>query len=333
MAYRRFFSILLLLCIVFPFVTSGVSAHPGGTDAKGGHTDRSTGEYHYHHGYDSHSHYDMDGDGESDCPYDFDDKTGSSSGIISSSSNSFLSSNTLTKSSGGYEDSYSDGYEKGKSSGYSTGYQKGYDEGYFEGKKVGIDVASQSEAQPSTDNPRIVLLTLVISTMIVGPILLLRSYIIGNRVTNVQSSYEKKIKELNAKHNAAVAQLNRSHEDELTNWKNKYLHEKHNVTLLTIAAGEDPTVDLPPDIRLRKSFTVIKGKRREFYPYGDYTVFMARNSKKYHCSHKCSSAARPMHFFDLPSDADPCRNCVPKSMYPQPLPDWYSQLSTKLQEK
>lgn len=49
-------------------------AHPGGTDYKGGHTDRSTGEYHYHHGYSAHDHVD------GVCPYDFDDKTGEDSG-------------------------------------------------------------------------------------------------------------------------------------------------------------------------------------------------------------------------------------------------------------
>ena len=66
--------LLLLLC--FPVV---VKAHPGKTDSRGGHTNHSTGEYHYHHGYSAHDHYDMDGDGNVDCPYDFKDKTSSSS--------------------------------------------------------------------------------------------------------------------------------------------------------------------------------------------------------------------------------------------------------------
>lgn len=61
--------------LIFPIT---VFAHPGRTDSAGGHTNRSTGEYHYHHGYSEHDHYDMDGDGDLDCPYDFDDKTGSS---------------------------------------------------------------------------------------------------------------------------------------------------------------------------------------------------------------------------------------------------------------
>ena len=55
-------------------------AHPGRTDSNGGHTDKSTGEYHYHHGYPAHDHWDIDGDGTIDCPYNFDDQTNHNSG-------------------------------------------------------------------------------------------------------------------------------------------------------------------------------------------------------------------------------------------------------------
>lgn len=75
--------VLILLCCI------SVSAHPGKTDAAGGHYDHSTGEYHYHHGYPAHSH-------ANGCPYNYDDKTdhspGHSSGNDSSSGSSFLSS-------------------------------------------------------------------------------------------------------------------------------------------------------------------------------------------------------------------------------------------------
>lgn len=65
-----FFCAVILSALMLP-----AYAHPGGTDSKGGHRDRSTGEYHYHHGYSAHDHTDMDGDGDLDCPYDFEDKT------------------------------------------------------------------------------------------------------------------------------------------------------------------------------------------------------------------------------------------------------------------
>ena len=57
------------------------SAHPGRTDSNGGHKDRD-GNYHYHHGYPEHLHT------HGECPYDFDDKTGLSSGSSSGSSSS-----------------------------------------------------------------------------------------------------------------------------------------------------------------------------------------------------------------------------------------------------
>ena len=87
-----FISLLLLLSI-------SVSAHGGRTDSSGGHIDSSTGEYHYHHGFQAHQHYDIDGDGDVDCPYEFVDKTGETSGSSTSSSFDFtseLSNTTLT---------------------------------------------------------------------------------------------------------------------------------------------------------------------------------------------------------------------------------------------
>ena len=66
--------IAIAICLNLPAIAF---AHSGGTDFSGGHTDHDTGDYHYHHGYPAHDHYDMDGDGVLDCPYMFDDKTGS----------------------------------------------------------------------------------------------------------------------------------------------------------------------------------------------------------------------------------------------------------------
>lgn len=45
--------LLLFLLFLLPVVAL---AHSGGTDSKGGHYDRSTGQYHYHHGYSAHQH-------------------------------------------------------------------------------------------------------------------------------------------------------------------------------------------------------------------------------------------------------------------------------------
>lgn len=74
-----------LLFFTIALLSFSASAHPGRTDDSGGHHDSSTGEYHYHHGHSAHQHEDLDGDGLLECPYNFDDQTGSHSGSISSS--------------------------------------------------------------------------------------------------------------------------------------------------------------------------------------------------------------------------------------------------------
>lgn len=82
---KRFVPILVVICIVlcsFP-----VFAHSGRTDAKGGHYDRSTGEYHYHHGYSAHQHP------GGVCPYEddpyFEDEKLDFSGITATPSPSY----------------------------------------------------------------------------------------------------------------------------------------------------------------------------------------------------------------------------------------------------
>lgn len=86
-----FLLLLILLCIP-------AAAHSGGTDENGGHIDHSTGEYHYHHGYPAHQH-----DGGV-CPYNFVDKSGSTSGSGSKSSGSAVKAPAVQKQSKGEQD-------------------------------------------------------------------------------------------------------------------------------------------------------------------------------------------------------------------------------------
>jgi hypothetical protein len=51
---------LVLCLLLFPLELWG---HSGGTDSRGGHHNRSTGEYHFHHGEPAHQHPD------GVCPY------------------------------------------------------------------------------------------------------------------------------------------------------------------------------------------------------------------------------------------------------------------------
>lgn len=58
--FQMIFVSIFCFCLLLLIPTS---AHSGGTDSSGGHTDHSTGEYHYHHGYSAHQHID------GVCPY------------------------------------------------------------------------------------------------------------------------------------------------------------------------------------------------------------------------------------------------------------------------
>lgn len=86
MKFKRITSAAALLLLTLPLLLVPAQAHPGDTDSSGGHTNSETGDYHYHHGYEAHAHFDIDGDGAIDCPFDFDDKTGQSSGTPSGGS-------------------------------------------------------------------------------------------------------------------------------------------------------------------------------------------------------------------------------------------------------
>ena len=99
--------LVAILFLVFSILISSlVYAHPGRTDGSGGHTDRSTGEYHYHHGYDDHQHYDIDGDGFADCPYNFKDNT------IHKDSSTVKDEQKKDSSSSNYRGSFTDEYNR-----------------------------------------------------------------------------------------------------------------------------------------------------------------------------------------------------------------------------
>lgn len=135
-----FISFLLLFGII------SASAHPGKTDARGGHYNQSTGEYHFHHGYPAHQHT------NGVCPYDYDDKTGVNSGSPSSGASSTVSTASQTKSyDEGYETGYADGEAAGKKAAEEQAAETneeyraiGYEQGFADGKSEGI-----SEGNPS----------------------------------------------------------------------------------------------------------------------------------------------------------------------------------------
>lgn len=125
-------TLLLLCCCLFLLFPFSASAHPGRTDANGGHYDSSTGEYHYHHGYPAHQHT------NGVCPYDFDNKTGQNSGSSSSSKSSSVSTyptSSISYSASDLSVAASNAYDDG----YTAGHENGYKEGYTTGEKSGLE--------------------------------------------------------------------------------------------------------------------------------------------------------------------------------------------------
>jgi len=304
-----------------------VFAHTGKTDSNGGHTDYSTGDYHYHHGYPAHAHYDMNNDGTIDCPYDYDDQTNHSSGSNSSSSGN------LTLSKVAYDEGYADGYDKGFDDGYDEGYTKAQKEAQSSAKKIADEhqrALNTLQSEQADDIGAACTLTVFLTLLVAVPIFV--SF--HNRSTRAAES------QLAAASQRIKDEYDRKQEDLLKIWNDEFDRmnkeikaQKKQLMLGDISSGLDENIVLPPDISLRRSFTPIKGERRTFYPYGDYTVFMTGSSIKYHCKHNCSPSAKPIHFFDLPPDAQPCFRCVAKEMYPQDRPQWYLDIRKKLDEE
>ena len=87
---RKRYLIPILACMLLLSCCTVAFAHPGATDANGGHYDHSTGEYHYHHGYPAHQHPD------GRCPYNYDDRTGQNSGSSSGGNDSVSRPNRRT---------------------------------------------------------------------------------------------------------------------------------------------------------------------------------------------------------------------------------------------
>lgn len=147
--------IINIICCAMLCITCA-SAHPGHTDAAGGHWDNSTGEYHYHHGYPAHQHengvcpyeqpeaQELETDDEYEYDYgpeaetDFDSKreawaNGYASAIEYSSDSTYSSSAYSQGYDEGYDEGYEQGLAEGRESGSDEGRQDGYDEGYRDG--------------------------------------------------------------------------------------------------------------------------------------------------------------------------------------------------------
>lgn len=283
-----------LVCTLFAILIGitlpiPVIAHSGGTDSNGGHRDSSTGEYHYHHGYPAHDHYDMNGDGIIDCPYDFADNTASRTGAHSTSISGYNS---------GYDAGWDDGYEDGYDDGYSSGEDYGYDTGYKYGRSS-MEATIESERKKASKE------ACFLSALIGIPVVFLSTgYFVGKSRDNIEAKLKKQIKQLEL----------------------DLQQERNNAVLKSVIPESDISINLPEGVSLTAVCVPRKGSVLPYRPYGDFTVYTTKGGKKYHCRYRCCNALTPMHFFNLPGAMEPCKNCVPKDMYPQPLPEWYLKI-------
>ncbi|MDY4581640.1 MAG: Ada metal-binding domain-containing protein [Candidatus Faecousia sp.] len=214
-----------------------------------------------------------------------------------------ISSNNTSSSTKSSSDSVS-------SSTYWAGYDVGERAGY---KKAQSEMQSQMEASIESERKDASTTSFLLTLFLVAPFASFASaYFVGRLRDKTEKQLENQITSLSK---------------ELDHVKKELNEEKERNSVLTVTPNDAAPVSLPPGVTLKASYIPVKGPLLRHRPYGDYTVYTTGGGKKYHCKYNCCCATTPIHFFQLPSSLEPCRNCVPRNMYPQALPKWYIMLT------
>ena len=291
-------SMLALIMLVVSSMPLSVKAHPGRTDGNGGHTNRSTGEYHYHHGYSAHDHYDMDGDGDVDCPYDFHDKTGASSGDGSGRSN--ISSGKT----------YNSNTEQTSTKNVNT-------------------VEAEVEKVPSWVYWGFGLQTLIGIALLFSNIskkdtINRMTYEYKNNIDILQKSCEEKLEKRNATDKemevlrARIAEVQKE-KLELYRTISKERAELENIKMM-----RSRMKNAPLDVTFSKDGLPIYWKPNIVKPYGDYTVYVNKKSNIYHVDRLCASyLASEDHIFNVINYTRPCKKCADGFFDFTSTPDWF----------
>lgn len=326
---RCIFSLLCCIALSTTILITA-SAHPGGTNADGGHWDYDAGEYHYHHGYPAHDHYDSNGDGIVDCPYDFDDQTGINSGSSSSGE-----TNSRSYSSYDYDPPETITVYKDR------------------------EVIKEVPVTPTW-------IKWVLGISVVWIFYLLMS----NRAAhdwnvNLERSIEhlnQTAKEKEAFHKDELQrmyevykdkcfQFGKTHKEEIDKiasdkdkiistlqCENASLRAELHSVISSIPVGEafypDPKrpellmykIEIPEDVYFNENRVPVKGIISNYAPFGEYTVFTLKNSPVYHFNKYCSNTfnTEPVHLFWILGRKRPCQRCGKN--HDTMLPIWYMQL-------
>ena len=331
---------MMMLCVIMMSICPvEVFGHSGRTDGSGGHYNRSTGEYHWHHGYGAHQHEDMDGDGDLDCPYDFRDTTGSSSGSSSSGSST---------------------YSRPPAS--PTPYRTPLPRNTPTPDPEMTSPPNAAEADENNDNEqrrhwKVAFIIVSIAALLI--VVLIQH----GRIRNLQyyhkreiDLYKEKREEELAIHKRTVQQLEeavikqkRDEEQRVMSLKEAHRYEVRKlqrklstvskVALRSISLDSqisvknciqkydtDKTIDIPKDVYFLPGFRPVNGKVTLERIYGDYTVFVSKHGQCYHSDPYCSGMElRPAHVFDVFNKKRRCEKCF---LAPSPnIPQWYIDLS------
>lgn len=276
-----------------------VLAHPGRTDADGGHYDSDTGEYHYHHGYPAHQHYDIDGDGKPDCPYDFDDKTGSRSGSSSSSGNSGSSAKAAKESEEKVPTTQAEAEEKETGEGITSAIVGWCTAGVATLAAFALWRNGKDEEKARKEALEGLQKTLRQETSKVEAQTKLMD-IFGQRGRELQAE----ILALKRENTAKQAEVDRAKRE---------LDRQQGRIPRNIAFAPDgmPAYWKPDSER----------------PYGSYTVYIRRDSGIYHLDRYCAGWTPEVgHLFDvLETPLRPCKRCAAGKLPVEEIPDWYTE--------
>lgn len=285
--------ILVAVALVALIYVVPVLAHSGRTDSQGGHYDSETGEYHFHHGYPAHQHYDIDGDGKPDCPYEFDDKTGSRSGSSSGSSAK------AAKESGA--------------------------------KVTTTQAAAEGEDRAGITSAIVGWCTAGVATL-AAFVFLHKMGAAEQRGQKLQQELQAEIRALKQENTAkqeeadkVKRELDRQHREILA-------LKRENAAKQAEADRANRELDrqqgrIPRDIAFAPDGMPAYWRPNSERPYGSYTVYIRRDSGIYHLDPYCAGWTPEVgHLFDvLETPLRPCKRCAAGRLPVEKIPDWYTE--------
>lgn len=319
-------------------------AHSGGTDSKGGHYNRSTGEYHYHHGYSAHQHKDMDGDGKLDCPYEFDDKD-----YYSEIPKVTIDPNLLKEMEEWHE----------KAQEYTTPK----DIKPLSSNTKSATTASYKSTESRNNSTDGILTFLLITTVVEAVVIIGFAFSCRNKNYEIDSikrkhsqemialekefnektaemvdgvkelaELESKIKTTHGNLIDLICQIN-SKKDALQFWeaeKQKAKLEVDKIRESGIEEKEKAMLDIarirniPLGVSIAKDGYPIYWEPSQNKPYGDYTVFYNSKAKVFHTDYSCAPFfATETHLFKVIPEGRPCKKCA-KKFEGFVVPYWFS---------